>query len=193
MRPEKTSKLKMLRALHKLILAHSDMGYALTSCKQILKLKNATINEYFYPLYAATIICYARPFTKNKGTGELGRKYHKFNKAELSKMHNRLLAARDGFIAHSDATKRKASISRPEGKKGQGNITVEQMEWWAWDVHIAPCRFKDIEDLLLEQRRRLEEDIRNMLRSLYPDNNFPQKELHIDYYEDILKTEYHDN
>jgi hypothetical protein len=63
-----------------------------------------------FPLHAAAIICYARPFTHNEEVGALPARYARFATQRARDAHEDALHVRDKFVAHSDFAARKPLI-----------------------------------------------------------------------------------
>jgi len=91
------------------------MNAALEACKLFIDTVDSLSHPLYYPLYASIVVCYVRPFTKNKPFGAIPKRYSKFDGlSELNELHKELLKYRHEFIAHNDMTLRKAIIV-PEG------------------------------------------------------------------------------
>ena len=96
-------------------------------------------------------------------------------------MHKQLLAKRDSFIAHSDASERIAKVVPPGNQLGQSGFIASRLGWTVEDSLLGLQQFSTISKIISEQIRKIEQDIRELLEKLYDSKNMPESELQIDY------------
>lgn len=101
------------RELYRLLLARSDITAALEACRLFRSQVDKLGHPLYYPLFAAIVVCYARPFTKNRPLGPLPNKWATFAHPMAQKTHDQILDARHQLIAHSDIDARGAMIVPP--------------------------------------------------------------------------------
>jgi hypothetical protein len=109
------------RALARLLIARTDLSAAQFALKTILtQMTKGLRDPLIYPLHTAAIICYARPFTRNKETGTLPATYSRFDSDEANAAHRDALDVRHKFVAHSDFDARRPRIYPAGWKVGTG-------------------------------------------------------------------------
>jgi hypothetical protein len=104
------SRARVKRNLYQLLIARSDIHAAIEACKLFSERVTALGDDLYYPLFAAIVVCYARPFTQNEPFGPLPQKWGRFADPGYQDVHDKLIAARQEMIAHSDMSVRKAKI-----------------------------------------------------------------------------------
>lgn len=164
------------RELYKLLVARSDITASLNSCKQLLEMVDGLGHKLYYPLFTAVVICYARPFTKNKPFGSLPEKWYKFNDAMLKEIHEDLLKARHELIAHSDMTVKEAYIIPPGyemGKDGEKSIVSEFVAVQTTTEYFPRPMFEKAHKLCMFQGSRLNEEIDKLVTELYGNMELP--------------------
>lgn len=80
-------------------ISHADFTEAL----HVLRAARESANfDSAVGLLGMAVICYARPFSGNKGTGKWRKLEKDFVPRHLLQMHDRLIGLRDTVVAHSD-------------------------------------------------------------------------------------------
>lgn len=100
-------------------IAVSDISAAREACDLLIKYVKDKSDSLYTPLLAATIVYYARPFTKNRGYEALDVQWGKFQNKDLQEMHDYLLELRHKVIAHSDADGRRVHFTREDTTIGK--------------------------------------------------------------------------
>jgi hypothetical protein len=168
------------RALARLLIARTDLSAAQFALKTILtQMTKGLRDPLIYPLHTAAIICYARPFTRNKETGTLPATYSRFDSDEANAAHRDALDVRHKFVAHSDFDARRPRIY-PAGWKVGTDSTGREIG----DKHVNA----DVQTVLLGRRvcirlhdncieilNRLHADIDEMLQQLYGGMDLPTR------------------
>ena len=121
-----------VKELHKLAVARLDIVEAQLACQYVVEKVRDLGDTQYYPHFVTLVICYARPFTKNKPYGALKKKWAQFPDETTSAMHKQLLDARHKFIAHSDGSIRSMQIT-PKGYIIPG--TQRRIEDYTCQVH----------------------------------------------------------
>ena len=174
--PPKRSDQK--KELNKLLFARSDLGAAREACELFIKTVNDIRHPLYYPLYAAIVVCYVRPFTNNKPFGSIPKRYNKFPKQEMKKMHNYLIDARHEFIAHSDMSKRRALIVPPKvtfGKIKDKDIYFSKVGTAINTSFLSLNKFPEILELVVFNESRIKSDIDDLTIKLYQGMTLPNK------------------
>src|SRR6267154_1715337 len=99
-RKQPPARSQQKKTLHKFLVARSDIGAALETCKLFKSTVTSFKDDLYYPLFAAIVVCYARPFTNNEPYGALPKKWGAFDNPGMQDTHNRILRARHELIAH---------------------------------------------------------------------------------------------
>ena len=155
------------KRLYKLIVAESDFRYALAATRLILKLSPAGSDELFYPLYAAVVVCYGRPFSKNRPLGPLPRSWASFSVPSLQATHDDLVATRNELVAHSDAAKRTVNILLPWTLPGETGPAIRELGYTVRDQHYSLERFPEVEAVCADLLDRIGPAIGALLSELY--------------------------
>ena len=130
-----------------------------------------------YSLYAATVVCYARPFTHNEPYGPLPEKWHHFEDNTHQKVHDALLKDRHELIAHSDLTRRKASVIPPGYSMGEWEGQRVSSEEVSVSVNIIGYKIDFFKEVLLTARNlndHLTEEIHRLTEVLYGGMELPR-------------------
>jgi hypothetical protein len=94
---------KARRRLSRLLSAHTDMRFAVHAASLIESVESLDDKYHFFLSMA---VCYARPFTENRGLGPITADYPSFpdyEDNEINQAHQRLIAIRHKFLSHSSA------------------------------------------------------------------------------------------
>jgi hypothetical protein len=170
------SRSQRKKYLYKLMLARSDMNATISACKLMLSTVTGFGHELYYPLYASIIICYARPFTKNKPYGALPNKWQRFDSQEGKRTHQKILRARHELVAHSDMTVRKAMIvpagvviGEHDGKQIRSPEIGTKTTLYYFPIKF----FSSVHSNALEIGSRLNQEIDIIVAELYSDMELP--------------------
>ncbi len=173
MRKRPLTRSKQKSNLYKLVVARSDIHASFNACKVFLDKVDNINHDLYYPLYAAIIICYARPFSDNKPIGPLPKEWRGFSDRRLQLTHNDIISARNELIAHSDPKVRKAEII-PSGVILGGTTPKTVGIGVQVRTRYFPLeRFKDIHDMVLDLGRRLEATIEQQIEKIYGGMELP--------------------
>ena len=176
----KRSQLK--KNLYKLLLARSDITASLNACELILKDITDLGEKRLYPLTTAVVVCYVRPFTKNRPFGSLTKKWSKFSEVKFKNVHDKLIKARHEIFAHSDMNIRKVQIVPPNVsviKNGKKEIKSShigtQSNFYLFSIDF----FKSVRRLILDLGGRLQKEIDRLINDLYSNLELPNKEFYL--------------
>lgn len=168
--------------LARLLTARSDITAALNSCDLILQNVKGIEDERLYPLTAAVVICYSRPFTENKPYGCLPGRWTKFDDPKFKKTHEKLMEARHKLFAHSDMEARRPQIVPPnaaleiEGDKSiKSPFIGTQVRYVLFHVDF----FGIVKEMILDLGRRMQVEIERLIADLYSDMDLPNAPFHI--------------
>jgi hypothetical protein len=173
------------RDLYRLVVARSDVTAAYYGCELLLERVRGFRDSLYYPLFASVVVCYARPFTRNRPFGPLPQKWARFPDPTLQNAHRKMIKARNELIAHSDTSVRKARIIPPgylaathDGKDFRSEEVGVQVESYYIEIPFFRTALKTASDL----GRRLESEIDLMIRELYGGMELPSRpfELRVD-------------
>src|SRR5438309_7330583 len=81
--------------LKRLACARSDVSAALQTCDLLLKSIESADADLYTALSSTIVICYARPFTRNRPMGPLPPAWGQFKDARLQQTHDMLLKLRN--------------------------------------------------------------------------------------------------
>lgn len=162
--------------LYKLLIARSDVGASLTACKLMRETVSGFESELYYPLFAAVVVCYARPFTNNEPYGALPSKWAQFSDTSRQETHDKIIKARHELIAHSDMIVRKASIIPPgvaSGKLGERELTSTKIGTQT-SLYLYPMPFfNKVWETALDLYSRLNAEIDRLVDTLYDGMDLP--------------------
>lgn len=184
--PPSRSRLK--RNLYQLLIARSDIHAALEACKLFAELVKKLGDDLHYPLFAAIVVCYARPFTANDPFGPLPEKWARFANAKHHDVHNRLMAARHEMIAHSDIKVREAKIIPTgysagtwKGKEFKNERVGAQTDYYLYPVDFVPL----VRETAIDLYRRVNEEIEKLVDELYGGMDLPARPFPIKFDEGL--------
>jgi hypothetical protein len=101
---EASPRSKLKRDLWKLAFAKASTDLARKACDFIIKNAGTLDAATYEALVTGIFVLYSRPFGGNKCVGCLPKKFGKFKDGRLQNRHEMILSARNGFVAHTDAT-----------------------------------------------------------------------------------------
>lgn len=142
--------------LCRLIVALSDIGNAKRLSEFIVD--NITMgNQLWEPLQDATIISYARPFTKNEPYGPLPKKWLKFQSDSMKRLHDELIELRHQTIAHSDAAVRHVYVYPPH--TAPSLIPDNKTMFAIRTIKLPPERFIEIAELCQTVGKPIQDEV----------------------------------
>lgn len=159
-------------ALYKFVVARSDFTEALFATRYVIANVHDPRDELWFPLQAAIVVSYARPFTGNRPLGPLAPEWSVFDDPELQSLHDDLIELRHKTIAHSDAVIRRVLIVPPGVKLGPaptsvgGGVAVSTSK-------LPLARFSEIERLCLDIGRRVNLAADEMTAAMLAANDLP--------------------
>lgn len=109
------------RNLYRLLVAINDIHAAQQAARLGHELVANSGEEMLWPLMDAVAVAYGRPFSDNRPYGPLGRKWTRFDSAELQTLHDNLVELRNKLVAHSDGAVRPVVIFPPGATEAIGN------------------------------------------------------------------------
>jgi hypothetical protein len=168
--------------LSRLLIARSDITAALRSCDLILENVKGIEDERLYPLTAAVVVCYSRPFTANKPYGYLPAKWTKFSDLRFKKAHEKLIEARHTLFAHSDMEARRPQIVPPNSSleiEGVGDLKSPFVSTQVRYVLFQVEFFAIVKETILDLGRRMQVEIDGLIADLYSGLDLPNAPFHI--------------
>jgi len=170
------------KLLYKIHVAISDITAALRVCKFIESSINSINDEAYYPLFAAVIICYSRPFSRNKPLGPLPDGWTHYNSQEFQDVHDRLIQARNELVAHSDINARKVKIVPHNSLhlKDKGKVISNTGIGIGSSYYLFhPDLFKLVQKMILDLGQRLDEQQIALLAKLYGNMDLPNAPFYL--------------
>lgn len=170
------------KELSRLLIARSDITAALRSCDLILANVKGIEDETLYPLTAAVVVCYSRPFTVNKPYGCLPAKWTKFADPRFKKAHEKIMEARNTLFAHSDMEARRPQIVPPNSSLKIGGVGDLKSPFISTQVRYALFQigfFVILKETILDLGRRMQVEIDGLIADLYSGMDLPNAPFHI--------------
>lgn len=157
---KKTDKTRFLR----LVSAQRDMTYALDAYDRF---KHATSERERYNFVLAMVVSYGRPFTENKGLGNLevdNREFPDYDDEKMNLRHQRLIAIRHNFLAHSAIDGLRVHVIPPHVANPN---TGEIVDRWSYNVGRLEFLKEEYVDwlqvIIADLNNRLRADIARLL------------------------------
>jgi hypothetical protein len=157
---KKKDKTRLLR----LVSAQRDMTYALSAYEAF---KNATTDAERYHFLLSMVVSYGRPFTENRGIGNLevdNRSFPDYDDSKMNLRHHRLLEIRHRFLAHSSADGTAIQVIPPGLPNPNTGETIA-----SWSLNVGKREFLRPEfvawlvDIIAHLNARLMVDINRLL------------------------------
>lgn len=159
------------RELYRMALARTDISEARTACDLFLDNVKTYSDPLYRILYAAIVVAYARPFIQSRTLGVLPSRWTKFSDPRLQGTHNTLISARNEIVAHSDVSKRPATVYPPGSTVGPIREPSESFGIAVNSYIFRPTSFADVHDTCTDLLNRLHTEIQNELEELYGQAN----------------------
>ena len=176
------------KELYKLILARSDIHASANAARLMLERVTGFGDPLYYPIFAATVICYARPFTNNKPLGALPNRYTRFGSKGHKKVHDDLMSARHELIAHSDMSIRQARIVPIGAVVAESNgkpLRSQSIGTMSNSIFFSLEYIAEIEAAARALGKRLNDDIDELVQELYGDRELPEEHFPLVINEDL--------
>ena len=164
---------KRKEQLYKIIVARSDITAALYASDLMLERVKTMGDPLYYPLYAAAVICYARPFSDNKPLGPLMKHWREFSDHTLQATHDDIIAARNELIAHSDLAARRVEILPPGARVADRTSTGVGCKVGSYYFPIE--KFHDVSATCRDLGGRLDSEVWRQLDALYGGMDLPRR------------------
>lgn len=154
----------------------ADINAALKTTQVFIKTVKSMEDPLYYPLLCSIFICYARPFTNNKGLGCLPNKWGKFKKRKFQEGHDVMIRNRNKILAHSDLDFRTVNIIPPGVKfKDFGHNISPEISFAVSNKFYTLKAFPVIQKICSDLYDRLEIEVIKELDQLYENQNLPKK------------------
>ncbi|MFL6597006.1 MAG: hypothetical protein ACJ8KF_03475 [Chthoniobacterales bacterium] len=117
------------RALARLVIANRDWSAAAEVLRYIVINVKNSYDPLYYPLTAAAVVCYARPFLGGRSHSRISRAFERFPENVKRANHERLLTYRSVVIAHANDEKHEVTLIQKgtvidwDNGKGKGTLT----------------------------------------------------------------------
>ena len=169
------------KQFYKLVVARSDITAALNACELFLSRVKDLGDRLYIPLLTAMVVCYSRPFSKNKPLGPLPKKWHRFDNRRFQEIHKALLKLRNKTVAHSDLEIRKVFIIPKGARIRKTNIKSPSLGVGISNSSLAMEMIPEIRETCLDLGRRLNTEINEQLQLLFGDKDLPSEEFELTF------------
>lgn len=167
------------RTLWKLAYARRALQLVLTTCACYEFYKVDDKHPMYTPLICSICVTYARPFTDNDGVGMISAKFARHTDPKLQQTHDLLVARRNSFYAHQDATLTAESPSGERKPLQQILINVSRVPesrgyGLSFGIGLPEMRLRgivipDIRALCQDLDRRLLAEVQSTIDQLFSD------------------------
>jgi hypothetical protein len=162
--------------LLRLVSARLDMGFSMEAYRALCE--QPPQSPLRYHLALAMAVCYGRPFSENKGLGNLLVDYPSFPDfvdPDMNLRHHRLIDLRNNFMAHSSCEGTKLFILPPGSQLPDGG-TCKNFDHLVGKRVFKDIRFFDwVKDVVYELKGRLDVDVRRRLAEIGSGLSAPQE------------------
>jgi len=172
---------KRKKELYKIVVARSDITAALNACELFLSRVKDLGNGLYIPLLNAIIVCYSRPFSKNRPLGPLPKKWHRFDNSRFQEIHKALLKLRNKAVAHSDLEIRKVFIIPKGAWIRKTDIKSPSLGVGILNSSLAMEMVPEIRETCLDLGRRLNTEVNEQLQLLFGDKDLPHEEFELTF------------
>ena len=158
------------RQFGRLVIAEGDIRKARSTALLIIERITSIQDELFDPLSCATVIWYARPFTRAKGYPAIPERFSKFSSDLYQKAHDRLMKQRNLFEAHMDKAATEVFLIRKEApiSAGDSRLEVTSDSHFVVTDFFAPRAFAGVVEICDFQLARLSDHITQLKARLFP-------------------------
>ena len=163
-RPREKRKLD----LYKLAIARSDVKESLDYCNLISSLQGGNAG-FLRPIARAATLAYARPFVAIKPPGQLPKEWMSFSTKELQETHERAIAYRHRWAAHSDPMERPLLIVPPRYQIPGSAVRTERVSVMVPAQHLPREFFSGLTAVCNDLIPRMSARIDAFLEDLYGD------------------------
>jgi hypothetical protein len=161
------------KELYQLAIARSDITEAMTTCDLIIQHVRDMGDKLYLPLFHAIVVSYARPFTQNRPHGRLSAEWATFSDPHFQEAHDKLIKARNQYIAHSDEEIRKVLILPSGAPIGETGLRAGDISLTVRTLGFSLSWFPSIHDLCLDLGSRMETRVNSLLAELYAGCQLP--------------------
>jgi hypothetical protein len=172
---------KRKKELYKIVVARSDITAALNACSLFLSRVKDFADDLYIPLVNAIIVCYSRPFSRNKPLGSLPKKWHGFDNSRFQEIHEGLLELRNKTVAHSDLEIRKVSVLPKGAPVRETGLRTESLGVIISNRLLPIEIFPEIRNLCLDLGHRLNLEVKEELELLFGDKDLPPEEFELTF------------
>lgn len=172
---------KRKKELYKIVVARSDITAALNACELFLSIVNDLGDDLYIPLLNAIIVCYSRPFSKNKPLGPLPKKWRRFDSSRFQEIHKGLLELRNKTVAHSDLEIRKVFVIPKGARVRKTDIRSEGLGVGISNRALPMEIFPEIRATCLDLGGRLNIEVKEQLELLFGDKDLPSEEFELTF------------
>jgi len=169
------------KEFYKIVVARSDITAALKACELFLSTVKDLGDDSYFPLLNAIIVCYSRPFSKNKPLGPLPKKWHRFDNGRFQEVHETILELRNKTVAHSDLEIRKVFIIPKGTPVRKTGIRSEALGVGISNRALPMEIFPEIRATCFDLGRRLNVEVKEQLELLFRDKDLPQEEFELTF------------
>ena len=159
------------RQFSRLAIAKRDIGEAQRAIQLISDHQATEGSGLFERLVSAAVVAYARPFIATRQYPGIPRKFHRFENRGYQTFHDELIAFRNKFVAHCDASEVKTQIM-PKGtqfRRADGAVfTVARHGTSVSTLWFRAAGLRPFDKLCSFQLERLAEDINALSHQLFP-------------------------
>ena len=172
-------KSKLLKGLWRFEYACTAMDRVVATCDLVAAIVPDDNQPLYYPLIAAICVTYNKPFTANKGLGELPKEFEVLGDPKLQHTHDIIVNSRNYMYAHTDLTKMVAVDPEMGTKESIYKLIVEIHkepgpvgDRLVFGRGIVEPKLKsvvipDIKALCLEQKRRFKKHADEYTQKLF--------------------------
>jgi hypothetical protein len=159
------------RRFSRLAIAQRDIGEAQSAVQLIREHHAAEGSALYERLVSAAVVAYARPFIATRQYPGIPRKFHRFENRAYQTFHDELIAFRNKFVAHCDASEVKAQIM-PKGtqfRRADGAVfTVARHGTSVSTRWFRAAGLRPFDELCAFQLERLGHEISFLSNQLFP-------------------------
>ncbi|HEX4084064.1 MAG TPA: hypothetical protein VHY22_04075 [Chthoniobacteraceae bacterium] len=160
---------KREKHLKRQIWAFAFARNAFQGAKEIAEHYIKEAYHFGHPLHqalsTAVVILYSRPFMKSDNMIVLPVKFTRFDKPKLRETHDSLIAIRNTFYAHTDATAKASITISVKFDAATGDININSK---VQDLALSPTMFPKLLPLCEVQLAKLDESYDEAFKMLYP-------------------------
>jgi hypothetical protein len=173
------------KELYQLAIARSDITEAMTTCDIMVEHVKDMGSKLYQPLFHAIVVSYARPFTGNRPHGRLPAEWSKFPDPYFQEAHDKIIKARNQYIAHSDEEIRKVLIFPPGAPIGETGYRAGDLSLTVRTMGFPLEWFPPIRDLCRDLGGRMDKRVNSLLAELYVGRELPAEAFPLTFDDDL--------